>query len=44
MKPNKINFKIRSKQMNPILKKMSYISKLNQLGYILSNNKLKVIE
>lgn len=42
MKP--INFKIRSKQVNPILKKMLYVSRLNQLGYILCNNKLKIIE
>lgn len=43
MKP-KLNYIIKSKQVNPILAKMAYLSKLHQLGYVLSNNKLKIIE
>lgn len=42
MKP--INLKIKSNKLNPIIAKMTYISKLNQLGIILCNNKLKVIK
>lgn len=40
MKP--IHLKI--KNDNSIIGKMTYISKLNQLGIILCNNKLKVIK
>jgi hypothetical protein len=39
MKP--IHLKIKS---NSIIGKMTYISKLNQLGIILCNNKLKIIK
>lgn len=43
MKP-KVNFSIKRNKANSIIAKMMYISKMNQLGYILCNNKLKVIK
>lgn len=39
MKPMRLKIK-----SNSIIGKMTYISKLNQLGIILCNNKLKIIK
>lgn len=36
-----INFRIRSQQQCQIFAKMAYISRLNQFGYVLNNNKFK---
>jgi hypothetical protein len=38
-----INFRIHSQQQCQILAKMAYVSRLNQFGYVLNNNKFKKI-